>query len=297
VSDLAGIFPATVTAFDRDGAFGPMAMRRIIRHQLNAGVHGLYVCGGTGEGLLLTTDEHRAVAETTVDEVAGSVPVISHVGAFQTEETLTRARDAVAVGVDAVAALPPAYFYKPDDEGLLQYYSTLAEAASPLPLLIYNIPQRTGVAMTPDLYRRMLEIENVVGMKDSTGDVYSIGQFVSQCPDAVVFGGADSVLLGTLLAGAHGGIGLSYNLVPEWFVALWDAVRAGDMDAAATEQNRINACIAAISVVEVVAAAKQTMAWMGLECGLPRTPIRSLDEDEQNKLRSALDAIGFFEEV
>ena len=197
MSELVGIFPATVTPFDNDGAFDAGAMRRIVRHQLGAGVHGLYVCGGTGEGLLLTTAEHRAVIETVVDEVAGKVPVVSHVGAFQTAETLARARDARAVGVDAVAALPPAYFYKPDDEGLLQYYSVLAEAAAPLPLLIYNIPQRTGVAMTPELYARMLEIENIVGMKDSTGDVYAIGQFVSQRPEAVLFGGADSVLLGT----------------------------------------------------------------------------------------------------
>ena len=296
MSELVGIFPATVTPFDNDGAFDAGAMRRIVRHQLGAGVHGLYVCGGTGEGLLLTTAEHRAVIETVVDEVAGKVPVVSHVGAFQTAETLARARDARAVGVDAVAALPPAYFYKPDDEGLLQYYSVLAEAAAPLPLLIYNIPQRTGVAMTPELYARMLEIENIVGMKDSTGDVYAIGQFVSQRPEAVLFGGADSVLLGTLLAGAHGGIGLSYNLIPQWFVRLWDAVQAADMPAAAAAQQRINACIAAISTVEVVAAAKQALAWMGLPCGLPRTPIRPLDEGEQHRLRTALDAVGFFDE-
>lgn len=296
MSNLSGIFPATVTAFDSDGEFDAAAMRRIIRYQLGAGVHGLYVCGGTGEGLLLTTVEHRAVIETVVDEVAGAVPVVSHVGAFQTADTLARARDARAVGVDAVSALPPAYFYKPDDEGLLQHYSVLAEAASPLPLLIYNIPQRTGVAMTPELYGRMLEIDNVVGMKDSTGDVYAIGQFISQQPEAVVLGGADSVLLGTLLAGAQGGIGLSYNLVPQQFVRLWDAVQAADMSAAAAVQEQINACIAAISTVEVVAAAKQTMNWMGLPCGLPRTPIRSLDEQEQNRLRVALDAIGFFDE-
>lgn len=296
MSNLSGIFPATVTAFDSDGEFDAAAMRRIIRYQLGAGVHGLYVCGGTGEGLLLTTVEHRAVIETVVDEVAGAVPVVSHVGAFQTADTLARARDARAVGVDAVSALPPAYFYKPDDEGLLQHYSVLAEAASPLPLLIYNIPQRTGVAMTPELYGRMLEIDNVVGMKDSTGDVYAIGQFISQQPEAVVLGGADSVLLGTLLAGAQGGIGLSYNLVPQQFVRLWDAVQAADLSAAAAVQEQINACIAAISTVEVVAAAKQTMNWMGLPCGLPRTPIRSLDEHEQNRLRVALDAIGFFDE-
>ena len=295
MSELRGVFPATVTPYDSDGAFDAAAMRKIVRHQLGAGVHGFYVCGGTGEGLLLTTAEHRAVAEAVVNEVAGEVPVISHVGAFQTAETLARAEDARAIGVDAIAALPPAYFYKPDEEGLVQYYSVLAAAASPLPLLIYNIPQRTGVTMTPDLYARLLEIDNVVGMKDSSGNVFAIGQFASQRPEAVLFSGDDSALVGALLAGASGGIGLTYNLIPQWFVRLWDAVQAADLPAAAAAQNRINECVAAVTSVEVIAAAKQSLAWMGLECGQPRTPIRPLDEGEQQRLRAALDGVGFFD--
>jgi len=294
--ELRGVYPATVTPCDSNGGFDAAAMRKIIRHQLDAGVHGFYLCGGTGEGLLLTTAEHRAVAETAVDEVAGKVPVISHVGAFQTADTMERAKDALAIGVDAIAALPPAYFYKPDDEGMLLHYTELAAAAAPLPVLIYNIPGRTGVTMTPDLYAKLLEIDNVVGMKDSSGNVFGIGQFVAQRPEAVLFSGDDTQLLAALLAGAGGGIGLTYNLVPQLFVRLWNEVQAGDMSAAAATQNRINEFVAAIVSVEVIAAAKQTMAWMGLECGLPRSPIRPLREDEQQQLRGALDAIGFFDE-
>ena len=295
MSELRGVFPATVTPCDSDGAFDPAAMRKIIRHQLDAGVHGFYICGGTGEGLLLTTAEHRAVAETVVDEVAGKVPVISHVGAFQTADTMERARDALAVGVDAIAALPPAYFYKPDDDGMVPYYTELAAAAAPLPVLIYNIPGRTGVTMTPDLYAKLLEIDNVVGMKDSSGNVFGIGQFVAQRPEAVLFSGDDTQLLAALLAGAGGGIGLTYNMVPQLFVKLWDAVQADDLPTAAATQNRINEFVVVICSVEVIAAAKQTLAWMGLECGLPRSPIRPLREDEQRQLRGALEAIGFFE--
>ena len=296
MNKLRGILPPTVTPFDQDGAFDAAAMRKIIRHQMNAGVHGFYTCGGTGEGLLLTTAEHRAVAETVTDETAGAAAVISHVGGFQTADTLERAKDAREIGVDAVAALPPAYFYKPDDKGLLQYYTQVAEAAAPLPLLIYNIPQRTGVAMTPDLYAQRLAIANVVGMKDSTGDVYSIGQFVSQRPDALLFNGDDTALLGALMFGAVGGIGLSYNVVPQVYVGIWDAVQAQDMAAAAAGQKRANDVVAALASVDVIAAAKQTLGWMGLECGPPRTPIRPLDEAEQHRLRGALEAIGFFDE-
>lgn len=295
MTELRGVYPAIVTAFDSDGAFDEMAMRKIIRHQLTAGVHGFYSCGGTGEGLLLTTAEHRAVAETMVDEVAGKARVISHVGAFQTADALARAKDAREIGVDAIAALPPAYFYKPDDEGMLQYYTVLAAAAAPLPLLIYNIPGRTGVTMTQELYGKLLEIDNVVGMKDSSGNIFEIGQFVAQRPDATMFSGDDTSLLAALLAGAGGGIGLTYNLMPQLFVRLWDAVQAADLPAAAATQNRINEVVTAIVSVEVVAAAKQTMAWMGLECGHPRTPIRPLNADEQHRLRTALDAVGFFD--
>ena len=296
MSELRGVYPATVTPCDSNGGFDAAAMRKIICHQLDAGVHGFYLCGGTGEGLLLTTAEHRTVVETAVDEVAGKVPVISHVGAFQTADTMERAKDALAIGVDAIAAVPPSYFYKPDDEGMLLHYTELAAAAAPLPVLIYNIPGRTGVTMTPDLYAKLLEIDNVVGMKDSSGSVFGIGQFVAQCPQAVLFSGDDTQLLAALLPGAGGGIGLTYNVIPQLFVQLWDNVQAGDLPAAAATQNRINEFVAAIIRVEVIAAAKQTMAWMGLECGLPRSPIRPLREDEQQQLRGALDALGLFDE-
>ena len=150
--------------------------------------------------------------------------------------------------------------------------------------------------MTPDLYARLLEIDNIVGMKDSSGDVFAIGQFVSQRPEAVLFSGDDSALLGALLAGARGGVGLTYNLIPRWFVRLWDAVQAADLPTAAAAQKRINECVAAVTSVEVIAAAKQGLAWMGLECGLPRTPIRPLDEGEKQRLRAALDAAGILDE-
>lgn len=295
MAQLRGIFPATATAFDNDGALDPAAQRKIIRHQLDAGVHGFYLCGGTGEGLSLTTAEHRAVVETVLDEVAGKVPVISHVGAFQIPDALERAGDARSLGVDAVASLPPAYFYKPDDEGMVQYYTELAATAAPLPVLIYNIPGRTGIAMTPELYDRLLAIDNVVGMKDSSGDLFGIGRFAAQKPEAVLFCGDDTQAFPAMLAGATGAIGLTYNMVPRSFVQLWDEMQSGDLKAAAATQSRINEFIAVILTVETIAAAKQTMDWMGLGCGLPRRPIRRLREHEQERLRGGLDSIGFFD--
>ena len=292
--ELEGIYPAIVTTFDGSGAFDPRRMRAVVRHQLDAGVHGFYVCGGTGEGMLLRVDERRAVLETVLDEVRGRAGVIAHVGAFQTPDTLALARHAGEAGADAIAALPPAYFYKPDGPALVSYYQAVAES-SDLPLLIYNIPARTGIAMTQDLFEQLLKVENIVGMKDSSGDLYSMGLFLAGETKPLIFNGEDSVQLAALMAGARGGIGASYNMMPGLFVKLWDAVQDKDMDTAAQTQARANELMNAMDVVDLFAGLKQTLAWMGLECGVPRSPLRGLTEQETGKLRHELDKVGFFE--
>lgn len=159
---LRGIFPATISPFAEDGRFDSQAMRKIVAYQIGAGVHGLYICGGTGEGLLMTVEERQEALEVVLDEVAGRAAVITHIGAFSTEDTIALAKHASGTKADAVAALPPAWFYQPDDEGLLRYYAELSDA-SQLPLLVYNIPQRTGIAMTESLFERLLKLDNVVG--------------------------------------------------------------------------------------------------------------------------------------
>jgi N-acetylneuraminate lyase len=290
---FAGIYPAIVTAFDDHGEFDPSAMRRIVQHQLAAGVDGFYLCGGTGEGMLLTVPERQAVLETVLDEVAGRAGVIAHVGAFQTADTLELARHASRVGVDAIAALPPAYFYTPDTLALVRYYTSLAEA-SQVPLLIYNIPSRMGITMTRDLYDQLLQVPNIIGMKDSSGAVYAMGLFFAGGKTSVIFHGEDTVLLGGVLAGACGGIGATYNIMPDLFVQLWQAFQRGDMDTAGQTQLQINQRINALQVVDLFGAIKQTLAWMELPCGVPRTPLRPLTDPEVEKLRSALEQVGFF---
>ena len=293
---LKGICPAIVTPFDQYGTFDAAAMRRLVKHQLKAGVDGFYVCGGTGEGLLLTQAERCAVLETVMAEVEGRALVIAHVGAFQTYETLALARHASEVGVDAIAALPPAYFYKPDTLGLVRYYTAVSEAAR-VPLLVYNIPQRTGITMTSELFDQLLKIPNVVGMKDSSGNVYGLGLYFANSKQPVIFKGEDTMLLAGLLAGACGGIGATYNIMPQLFVRLWRHVRANDLQNAAQAQARINEIINALLVVDLFGALKQTLAWMGSACGEPRSPNRPLTEAEATKLRTALKSVNFFTEV
>ena len=291
---LEGIIPATITPFGKDGRFDPPAMRRVVSHQLAAGVDGLYVCGGTGEGLLMTSEERQEALETVLDEVHGRALVIAHIGAFRVDETMVLARHASDAGADAIAALPPAYFYVPDEVTLFRYYTAIA-GASEVPVLIYNIPQRTGIAMTEELFERFLEVENIVGMKDSSGDIVSLGRFMTKGDDVVIFEGNDSVLLPGLLAGACGGIGASYNIMPQLLVRLWEAFQAKDIDVAASTQLTVNEIIIAFRPWDLLGSIKQILSWMGLECGDPRTPNRSLTGDETARLRQALETAGFFE--
>jgi len=293
--ELKGILPAIVTPFDKNGDFDPAAMRAIIRRQLSAGVHGFYVTGGTGEGMLLTVAERKAALETMLAEVNGRALVIAHIGAFQTADTLTLAKHASAAGVDAIAALPPSYFYKPDTTGIVRYYTALAEVST-VPVLVYNLPQRTGITMTQDVFERLLAIKGIVGMKDSSGNIYALGLLFAGGKKPVIFEGEDTVLLHGLLAGACGGIGASYNIMPQLFVKLWNAFQVRDVDLASKVQLRINEIINALLVVDLFGGIKQTMAWMGLPCGEPRTPNRPLSSEETARLRASLEVVRFFDE-
>ena len=295
MDNLRGIFPATVSTFDMDGRFDPVSMRRIVRHQIDAGVDGLYVCGGTGEGLLMNFKERQDLLETVLDETRGDVTVIAHVGAFQIPETIALARHASGIGVDAISALPPSYFYKPDEISQINYYKSIAQV-SEVPLLIYNIPQRTGIAMTEVLYEELIQVDNIIGMKDSSGDIYTLGHLAGKWKESVIFEGEDGLLLPGLIAGAIGGIGASYNLMPDLFVQLWEAYQGKNIDKAAGIQARINEIIQALLISpDLIGGIKQVLAWMDLECGPPRSPNRTLSSEESAKLRQAFDSIDFFD--
>jgi dihydrodipicolinate synthase/N-acetylneuraminate lyase len=168
--------------------------------------------------------------------------------------------------------------------------------ASRVPLLVYNIPQRTGISMSAGLFERLLQIPSIVGMKDSSGDIFALGLYFSHGRKPIIFQGEDTVLLAGLLAGACGGIGATYNIMPQLFVRLWRCVQANDLLGAAAAQARINQIISALMVVDLFGGLKQTLAWMDLPCGEPRSPNRALTAEETAKLRSSLEGVNFFDE-
>ena len=288
-----GIYPALITPLDQHDQLNESALRGILDFQLEAGVHGFWILGGMGEGLLLSTAERERAAEIVVEQVAGRGKVIVHIGAMTTREAAHLAAHAERIGADAIACLPPLY-YRPDHQGIIDHYRIVAEASA-LPLFAYNIPGATNVTITPELLQELAEqIPTVRGIKHSSFDLYSYEQMrerLSWC-DFTLFSGSDEVLLAALSMGGDGAVGSTFNLMPSWFVQLYDAFRQGDLARAQEWQRRINGVIRLLLAVGVLSATKEGMRLLGFDCGLARRPIRPLSAGERETLRAGLAEAG-----
>jgi len=294
--ELKGIYPAIVTAFDKNGNINEAMQREIIEYQIEAGVDGFYLCGGTGEGLLLTVEERKRMLEIALDQIKGRVGIIDHIGAFQTADTVELARHAGEAGADAISCLPPSWFYKPDAAGLVEYYKQVA-GATDLPLLVYNIPQRTGLELTPGLMDKLRGIKNVVGLKHATGNLYQMGQIISLAKgEMIVFMGEDMFLLPALMYGAVGGIGGSYSIMPRYYVEIYKNFVEGNYEKATEIQVRANEIIPVYDGFMFISANKEILCMMGFDCGTGRSPNRPLTDEEKALLRKRLEEVNFFED-
>jgi N-acetylneuraminate lyase len=290
---IRGILPALLTPMDEQGAevdFG--ALRRLVEFHIECGVAGFFVCGGTGEGLLLSPPERREIVETVVAAVGGRARVIAHIGALDTHTACELAAHAAALGVDAVSAVPPVYF-RVDEEALCEHYRLIAEAAAGTPIYPYNIPSSTGVEITARTMARLLDIPSVRGIKYSSYNLYDMHKIVELAPDRLsVLSGFDEVCLAGLCMGAHGAIGSTYNVMPATFSALYAAVRAGDLATAQGLQFRANRVIGALLSAPLIAGLKAVLSAWGYACGGPRRPQRPLAAVERQRLLAAVAEAG-----
>jgi N-acetylneuraminate lyase len=290
---LSGVIPALLTPFtDQDGV-NAAALRELTEFLLSRGVNGFYLCGSTGEGLLLTEEERCLVVETVVSQVRGRVPVIVHVGALATLVSERLARHAYEAGADAVASIPP-FYYAVGREGIETHYRRIARATSLL-LYLYNIPSATQVSLDATLIRDLLRDGVIQGLKYTSYDQLGFREIVEMCGDGLnLLAGPDEMLLPFLLMGAHGGIGTTYNLVPELFVSLYAAWAAGDMQKAQQVQYQIDRIILAIRPYGVIAAVKAAMHLRGIDCGAPRAPLLPPTAERMDQLESDLESVGLF---
>ena len=286
---MQGILAATVTPFDEGGRFVPAVFELLLERLYAAGVHGVYVCGSTGEGLLQSREQRQAVVETTMACTPRGRDVIVHVGAAALEDAIALSAHAARAGAHAISSLPPtsAQFSFAD---LLRYYEALA-TGSDLPLIVYYFPDVAPSISTAEQLETLCGLPNVIGVKFTDFDLFRMGNLAR--PGRCIFNGRDEVLAAGLLMGASGGIGTFYNLLPELFVEIYDAAIAGRWEAAQAAQQRVNAVIRIALGFPLFPAVKQMLAWSGLDCGACLPPRARLDAEQQDRLRGALEAEGF----
>jgi 4-hydroxy-tetrahydrodipicolinate synthase len=286
-----GVMTALVTPF-RDGAIDEKALRALVERQIEAGIHGLVPCGSTGESATLSHDEHGRVIEIVVDAAAGRVPVVAGTGSNNTEEAIRLTRHAKDAGATGALLISP-YYNKPTQAGLVAHYEAVARAAE-LPLIVYNIPGRTASNILPETLAQLAQIENVVGVKESCGDIDQIAHVVAGCPDDfAVLSGDDALALPLLAVGGDGVISTSSNVAPREMLELVGAFRSGDAAGALVVHQKLLPLFDALFRETNPIPVKAALSIMGL-CGdeirLPLTPIT---QPNREALQVALKELGF----
>jgi N-acetylneuraminate lyase len=291
---LTGVMSALLTPFDEEGNVNFTVLCDMIEWQLARGIEGFYILGSTGEGLLMSEGERRAVAEAVVRQVKGRVPVVVHVGSLTTRTACALAAHAAETGADATSSIPP-FYYAVGPEGVKQYYAQVA-AASGLPFYIYNIPGTTGVNVAVDIVRELIAVvPNLRGMKYTAYDMYSMRKIIELDEGRFnVLSGADEVMLAAQAMGADGAIGTTENLLPGVFVDAYKAFHSGDVKAAEGLQAKINWTVNTFLSFPSLGAVKEIMRLLGFELGSPRPPLLSLTDAQRGRLREKLEEIGFF---
>ena len=279
-----GVFPAIVTPFNENGEFVVESFELLLAHLYEVGVHGVYVCGQTGEGLLQAANMRQQVAEAAVRSSPKDRTVIIHVGAARLPEAIQLARHAERIGASAVSSLPPAGSYSFPE--LRTYYQQLAEASG-LPVLVYYFPEACQAIVTLDQILDLCDIPNVIGLKFTDFDLYKLHQISES--GKVIFNGRDEVFAAGLLMGADGGIGSFYNVVPELFLRIYDSARSGQWEEARRAQDQVNELIRITLRFPMLSAVKTMLKWQGFDCGPCLAPRENLTEDGQLQLRDLLE--------
>ncbi len=268
-----GAIPALITPF-RDGAVDEEAFVRLVERQIAAGVHGLVPVGTTGETATLSHEEHRQVVSLCVKTAAGRVPVIAGAGSNATDEAIDLVRYAKEVGAHGALVVAP-YYNRPSQEGLYQHFKAINDAVQ-LPVLIYNVPSRTGVDISNETIARLAKLPNMVGVKDATGDLARPSIMRSTCPeDFVLLSGDDPSALGYMAHGGHGCISVTCNVTPEPFARFLQDCMDGNWTDALAAQDRMIHLHKALFYDASPAPTKFAMAHLGLckeDARLPITP-------------------------
>jgi 4-hydroxy-tetrahydrodipicolinate synthase len=286
-----GIIPAMITPMTRNQELDEGGLRELVNYLLENGVHGLFVSGSQGEFYSLHDGEKRKAIEVAVDETNGRVPVYAGTGDITTERVVEMSKYAEDVGADAVSVVTP-YFVKPSQEELYTHYKAVAESVN-MPVLLYNNPDRTGVSLDATTVKRLAEVKNIVGVKDSSGDLTLTAEYINSCPeDFAVIAGKDSLILATLLYGGKGSIAATANVVPRLVVGIYESFTKGDLKRAKELQFQLLPLRAAFGLGTFPVVVKEAMNLMGKSAGPTRSPVAGISEENREKLKGILRTLG-----
>jgi len=285
---LSGCYTALLTPF-RDGQLDEPALRALVERQIAAGVSGLVPCGTTGEAPALSAMEWDRVVAITVETAAGRVPVLAGTGANSTTTAIGHTARARQLGADGALVVTP-YYNRPTQEGLYRHFATIAEAVD-LPLVLYNVPSRTGVNLVPETAVRLAMVPGIVGIKEASGSLDQASEIVREAPDAfVVLSGDDSLTLPVMGVGGRGVISVVGNIVPEAVAALTAACLAGDFAAGRALHLALFDLCRAMFVETNPVPVKAAAALLGYCAPEVRLPLAPLGESAQRRVESALAA-------
>jgi len=290
-SNWTGVGTALVTPFTRNGDVDEAAVRRLGRRQIDAGVHFLVPCGTTGESPTLTTRERVRTVEILADEAKGRIPILAGAGGYDTKEVIHAAADMMKAGAQGLLSVTP-YYNKPTQEGLYQHYRKIAES-TPLPVVVYNVPGRTGVNVEVATLARLAEIPNIVGVKEASGNVTQMCEVCGAVPaDFIVLSGDDALTLPLMAIGGRGIISVASNEIPAEMVQMVEAAERGDFAAARAIHTRILPLMQINFVESNPIPVKSAMAAMGLIDEIYRLPMVPPKKASKEKIARVLHDLG-----
>jgi len=291
LESLQGCGTALITPFQSDGALDEKALESLVNWQIEEGIHFLVPCGTTGENPTMSHEEHLAVVDITARTAAGRVPVIAGAGGNNTAKIIPLISELKQLGVDGILSVAP-YYNKPTQEGLYRHYRALAESTD-LPIIVYNVPGRTGVNILPDTLMRLAEIPNIAGVKEASGDISQMGEICTRAPGGFrILSGDDSLTLPLIALGGHGIISVASNEVPSMMAALATACLKGRWEDARDWNRKLYPLMKVNFVESNPIPVKAALAMMGRIREIYRLPLVSISDGARSKLASVLSDLG-----
>ncbi len=285
-----GVFPAIITPFLKDESLDEEGLKRNIEYLNKTGIAGIIPCGTTGESATLTFEEHKMVVEIAVE--ASKVPVIAGTGSNNTREALELTRHAAKAGADAALLITP-YYNKPNDKGMYEHFKKIAENCD-IPIVLYNVPKRTGIDLKPELVAKLSKIKNIVAIKEASGSLSQQSQIIEQTrgSDFVLLSGDDDLTLPTIALGGQGVVSVVANVAPRKTVAMVDAALKGDVEKARELHYELAPLVRAMFLETNPIPVKTAHKYLGLANGPLRLPLGEMAQANEAKLKEIVERLG-----